>query len=416
MKKLKRKHQLLILRLFLGLLIVLNMAVIFQFSEQDGETSSNTSTSVSQVVAENTVPDFHQKPKEEQNEIVKKLNKPIRKIAHMAEFGLLGALIFLLLLTWKGHVFLRYLSALVATFVYACTDEWHQTFTHSRGARFTDVLIDLSGAAITCTLLLLAILLLLHIKKKEEQRLQVTHYHLPAPNESARMTLALASDLHGCQYEKAVEALKEQKTDLILIPGDVMDDEELKDPGSIGYGFLRACAEIAPTYYSFGNHELRCYHHGNPDRHPKPVYPTKEVYGYLHATGVTVLHNESARFGDILICGLTSGINGKESKPDATALKRFSELEGVKILLCHHPEYFYKHIEKTNIDLTVCGHAHGGQWRIFGRGVYSPGQGLFPKYTSGVLENRCVISRGLGDHTRIPRLFNPHELVIIHWE
>jgi predicted MPP superfamily phosphohydrolase len=65
------------------------------------------------------------------------------------------------------------------------------------------------------------------------------------------------------------------------------------------------------------------------------------------------------------------------------------------------------------MDLIVCGHAHGGQWRLFGRGVYAPGQGLFPKYTSGVLDGVCVISRGLGNHTRVPRIFNPPELVLI---
>ena len=66
-----------------------------------------------------------------------------------------------------------------------------------------------------------------------------------------------------------------------------------------------------------------------------------------------------------------------------------------------------------DVTLVLSGHAHGGHWRFFGRGVYAPGQGLLPKYTSGVLDNRCVISRGVGDHTRIPRLFNPREVVII---
>ena len=415
MKKLKQKHRLLILRLFLGLLIVLNMITIFQFSQQDGETSSNTSTSVSQAVAENTVPNFQQKPKEEQTQIVTKINKPLRKLAHMAEFGLLGALIYLLLLTWKGHVFLRYLSALLATFVYACTDEWHQKFTSSRGARFTDVLIDLSGATITCTLVLLAVYLL-HKKPRKAKRMQVTHYHVPSPKSSRPLKLALASDLHSCPYERAIELLKQEAPDIILIPGDIMDDKDLKDPDAVGYAFLTECAKIAPSYYSFGNHELRCYHHGNPERHPKPVYPDQATYERLAQTGVTLLHNEIVQHEDLLICGLTSGINGKISKPDVATIERFSSMNGVKLLLCHHPEYFYKYIAQTNIDLTVCGHAHGGQWRIFGRGIYSPGQGLFPKYTSGVLENRCVISRGMGDHTSIPRLFNPRELVIIHWE
>lgn len=410
-----KKHKKLILRIFLGALIVLNMLLIFNFSDQDGATSSQTSTSVSQVVAENTVPDFNKKPAEEQTEIVKKINKPLRKMAHMAEFGSLGALVFLFLLTWDGHLFIRYISSLAFTFLYACTDEWHQSFTDARGAKFTDTLIDLAGAAITCSVILFIALLILHKQHGKDGNMQVTEYHIPAPRKELRKKIALASDLHGCEYEHIISAIKSEAPDLILIPGDLMDDEELQDPDAVGYGFLRACAEIAPTYYSLGNHEIRCYHKGNPWRHPIPAFPDEEVCERIRQTGVTFLQNESVPCGELRICGLTSGINGKKNEPDQEVLKRFSEEDGIKILLCHHPEYFYPYIQGTKIDLTVCGHAHGGQWRMFGRGIYSPGQGLFPKYTSGVLENRCVISRGLGNHTWIPRIFNIPELIFIHW-
>ena len=67
------------------------------------------------------------------------------------------------------------------------------------------------------------------------------------------------------------------------------------------------------------------------------------------------------------------------------------------------------------MDLIVCGHAHGGQWRLFGRGIYAPGQGLFPRYTSGLHGGVCVISRGLSGCTRIPRIFNPPEIPLIEF-
>ena len=114
------------------------------------------------------------------------------------------------------------------------------------------------------------------------------------------------------------------------------------------------------------------------------------------------------------ICALGSGLNGKINQPDPKAMKEFEAISdnGLKLLLCHHPEYIPE-VSKLGMDLVVCGHAHGGQWRILGRGVYAPGQGIFPKYTSGVHNDNCVISCGLGDHTSIPRIFNDNELVII---
>jgi predicted MPP superfamily phosphohydrolase len=119
-------------------------------------------------------------------------------------------------------------------------------------------------------------------------------------------------------------------------------------------------------------------------------------------------------FDGIAFGGLASGLVKDNGKPDTDFLSRFASLDEPKVLISHHPEYYVKYIKELPIDLVVSGHAHGGQWRIFGRGVFAPGQGIFPKYTSGVIDNRCVISRGVGDHTVIPRIANPRELIIIH--
>ena len=46
----------------------------------------------------------------------------------------------------RGKQLLR--AALALTFFYACTDEFHQLFVPGRAGRFSDVLIDSSGAAL----------------------------------------------------------------------------------------------------------------------------------------------------------------------------------------------------------------------------------------------------------------------------
>ncbi len=242
-----------------------------------------------------------------------------------------------------------------------------------------------------------------------------TIYTIPAPMGQKPLTLAIAADLHNRPHHAVIAALQSAHPDVILIPGDLMDDVHLENPDSSGYEFLRACAAMAPTFYSLGNHELACYHKGNPWRHPIPRPLSQAVKQRIAQSGAILLDNEECEWNGLRICGLTSGINGKENKPSAEALARFAAGTGTRVLLCHHPEYFIPFIQKTDIALTVCGHAHGGHWRFFGRGIYSPGQGLFPKYTSGVIENRCIISRGLGNHTIIPRICNPTELVLVRW-
>lgn len=409
----KKKTKLLLLRVLLGILILANMTAIFLFSAQSGEESGKTSGKVAETVAEVTVKDFSSKPPAEQEQIVEKIHPPLRKIAHMAEFGSLGALIFLFLLTYSGAILPRFFIALAATLLYACTDELHQMLSDSRGPQFRDVLIDLSGALITCTVLLILFAWIKHRKGVLHKPMQTTRYTVPASKLNRDLRLAVASDLHGCPHETVVKALSAEKPDLILIPGDLMDDRDLRDATHSGYEFLRQCAAIAPTYYSLGNHELACYHKGNPWRHPIPIPLTDEIRTRIAATGAVLLDNDCVTVDGLCICGLTSGINGKVNRPNLEAIKRFDTQSGYRILLCHHPEYFMPFLKDTGIELTVSGHAHGGHWRFFGHGTYAPGQGIFPKYTAGVYDGRWIISRGLGNHTRIPRIGNPTELVII---
>ena len=93
------------------------------------------------------------------------------------------------------------------------------------------------------------------------------------------------------------------------------------------------------------------------------------------------------------------------------------------LLLSHRPE-FTKLFSSLPINLILSGHTHGGQVRIpyLLNGLYAPNQGLFPKYAGGLYEldsskrQYLVISRGLSLNYRLPRVFNPPEIVFITLE
>lgn len=69
----------------------------------------------------------------------------IRKAAHMAEYAVLY-LCYARALRMEG-VRHRFAVALLLCAAYACTDEFHQSFTEGRGPGARDVLIDTAGAA-----------------------------------------------------------------------------------------------------------------------------------------------------------------------------------------------------------------------------------------------------------------------------
>lgn len=87
------------------------------------------------------------------------------------------------------------------------------------------------------------------------------------------------------------------------------------------------------------------------------------------------------------------------------------------VLLAHRPELLAKYAQFP-LDLVVSGHAHGGQVRIPGvlNGLYAPNQGWFPKLAGGAYTQdgtTLIVSRGLAVRTRLPRIFNRPEVVLV---
>ncbi len=264
--------------------------------------------------------------------------------------------------------------------------------------------------------------------------MRLTRYRLPTRHAGVSFKAAIVADLHDRSYERILPLLQAAHPDLILLPGDITErldrvtgQPDPAHPGKIcetvertGLGLLAACAALAPTYYAFGNHEVAGCH--------GTIYKTKLAGGaalppfrmadhwraLIAASGVCHLDEGFVRTGNLVIGGLGSGLINPGWVPKLDWIADFAATPGYKLLLCHHPEYFDRYLRPYDIDLIVSGHAHGGQWRIFGRGVYAPDQPLFPKYTSGVHEGRLVISRGVSNSAPlIPRFFNPCEVVIV---
>ena len=70
----------------------------------------------------------------------------LRKLAHMAEYGLL----WLLWLRALGRAHL--LTATLITLAYAISDEFHQSFVNGRNGTPVDVLIDAAGIVVAAAL------------------------------------------------------------------------------------------------------------------------------------------------------------------------------------------------------------------------------------------------------------------------
>ncbi len=209
---------------------------------------------------------------------------------------------------------------------------------------------------------------------------------------SRPMRLMVVSDLHDGAYDDILPLLLD--ADALLVPGDVAN--RYRQRYSRGLAFLRDAASIVPTFFGVGNHETRLKNFADFRR-------TAE------GTGAHFLFNRYERLGELVVgCWYRPELFGH-----ADMLPAMEAEAGVKLLLCHRPEDYMRRLRTAKVDIALAGHAHGGQVRIGGQGLYAPGQGLFPRYTHGVWDGRLIISSGATNPVPAPRWGNPCEVLRI---
>lgn len=129
---------------FLPALILMYM--IFSFSAQPGETSSQLSFQVSRqiVLAGDYIFDAGLEDWQV-DEWAGKIHFITRKLAHMTEYFLLAIAVSFPLYVYGLHGFLLMLVAGIFCVGFACSDEYHQAFVAGRAASVKDVCIDSFG-------------------------------------------------------------------------------------------------------------------------------------------------------------------------------------------------------------------------------------------------------------------------------
>lgn len=129
------------------------MTVIFCFSAQPADVSTGTSLRVGMTIGKMSVPDFSKLTKEEQMDYAKKIEFPVRKMAHATEYAILGCLLTNLCLTFPMRK--AYMWGWLMGSAYAATDEFHQLFVPGRSGQMTDVMLDSVGCLAGCLLIYL---------------------------------------------------------------------------------------------------------------------------------------------------------------------------------------------------------------------------------------------------------------------
>lgn len=223
------------------------------------------------------------------------------------------------------------------------------------------------------------------------------------PKDFENFTILHLTDLHAKEYgykqDQLLNLINRQSFDMVAITGDFIDKDRpnVEPTLSLVRGLISK-----PIFFVPGNHE---WWNG---------FIIKSV---LEDHGVTILENKKFKYAKsntyIWIVGVDDPYLGRDKLNEA--------IEGIadsqpKVLLAHAPNIFPT-ATKSDIELVLVGHTHGGQVRLpFIGAVVAPGQGLFPKYDYGQFtagSTNMIINGGLGESVLPIRFYNRPEIVLV---
>lgn len=231
---------------------------------------------------------------------------------------------------------------------------------------------------------------------------------LYTPKITEPITLVALADLHLhrtlplSKLRGIVEAANALEPDLILLPGDTLDDQAENIAPHLD--LLRGLRARRGTYAVAGNHDL--------------YVGERMTEKALRTAGITWLENAGASITPGLYLagvpyrGTATSAYDPHSKVDYPAAFANRTGSPYTLLLAHTPKEA-KRIPEGEVDLMLAGHTHGGQvfpfhlisWKLndfFLQGLYSIGS------------MQLYVSRGSGQWGPQLRLFAPSEITVIH--
>lgn len=254
----------------------------------------------------------------------------------------------------------------------------------------------------------------------ERKKFKVVHYNIPTDKIKGGKKIVFLTDLHNNSFGKnnikLIEAIDKISPDIVLIGGDMITVKSKLGIENV-LPLLKRLSDKYTCIYANGNHEQRL----SENKFGLGYNRYKQI---LEDMGIVYLSDSSVDIGEnIRIHGLDL-----EKKYYLRRFKKPLDIGYIKerlhidrshynILMAHSP-LFIKDYEKSGVDLTLCGHFHGGTIRLLaGIGVMTPQFHFFNRLVVGMkrLGNMTeIIGAGLGTHSINIRLNDMSELVVIN--
>ena len=229
---------------------------------------------------------------------------------------------------------------------------------------------------------------------------------IESPKLTRDVKIVQLSDLHLnravpiSRINKIVEAVNNQGADVIMLTGDIIDDDSTKMEEQLQA--LQGLSAPYGIYASLGNHEYYSGLSSVSYRYRKMGYPL------LVNRGTEINHT------GLYVAGIPDAYTANTHStfyinlPQALGKSKESDF---KILLSHTPEIALQ-LDNSLFDLVLSGHTHGGQIFPFHYFVKKANKFLSGDYNvNGV---QLHVSNGAGTWGPMMRLFAPSDITVIN--
>ena len=236
-------------------------------------------------------------------------------------------------------------------------------------------------------------------------RFEVTHHRRTLPKLSQPLRVVQLSDLHTGPFigysavREWVNAANAQRPDLIVVTGDFVDHWFGRNLEELERVLLELRAPLG-VWGVWGNHDHARF------------ADLRGLESSLNRAGIHILNNSGVPLrNDLYLAGVDDVQRGS---PDVLGALRNRPKDAACLLLAHNPDLIPDIPQE--VDLTLCGHTHGGQIRLPGWGPVFTSSEHGQRFASGWVEERALplayVSRGLGTVIVPARLDCPAELAV----
>ncbi len=191
-----------------------------------------------------------------------------------------------------------------------------------------------------------------------------------------------------------LETAAEYPAEIIIFGGDLISDA-FQIPAA--FRMLAALPEA----------ELKLAVPGNWDMHRREWIRRNYWTDWYQSAGFTLLCNQMTEYCGLRIYGIDDFKLGEPAAPSGP----------VDLLLAHNPDVFL--LEPPPVcRLALCGHTHGGQWRIPGFGALTTSSKFGKVFERGVYRNgsqTAIVSAGIGMTWKNCRWFCPPEVLYVEF-